>query len=110
RIADRTAAHPSTAVLCGNSEVQQQVAMLGLDLGMVRIPFYDGIGPALARDAGLDAVYVPGTPSGGPLPIRPDRGVTNYYGVGGSRYQLSDARTSGLRFSGAGQAIGQRPR
>ncbi|HEY7970578.1 MAG TPA: hypothetical protein VID95_11335 [Candidatus Limnocylindrales bacterium] len=100
RIADRTAGHPSTAVLCGNSEVQQQVAMLGLDLAMVRIPFYDEIAPAIARDAGLDAVYVPGTPSGGPLPIRPDRGVTNYYGVGGYRYELSDARTSGLRFAG----------
>ncbi len=99
-LAERLLAHPSTAVLCGNSEVQQQVAMLGLDLDLVRIPFYDETAPSIARAVGLDAVYVPGTPSGGDLPLRPDRGVTNYYGVGGYRFELSDARTSGLRFAG----------
>ena len=38
----RLAARPSTAVLCGNSEIEQQVAMLGLDMALARIPFFDG--------------------------------------------------------------------
>jgi beta-mannosidase len=99
RLAARLAGRPSTAVLCGNSEIEQQVAMLGLDMGLARIPFFDTVAPGIARAAGLDAVYVPSAPFGGDLPMRADRGVTNYYGVGGYRAPLSDARTSGVRFA-----------
>jgi beta-mannosidase len=98
-VAGRIAGRPSTAVLCGNSEVEQQVAMLGLDLGLARIPFFDETVPAIARAGGLDAVYVPSAPFGGALPMVPDRGVIGYYGVGGYRAPLSDARTSGVRFA-----------
>jgi beta-mannosidase len=49
--------------------------------------------------AGVDAVYVPSAPFGGDLPMRPDSGVTGYYGVGGYRAPLSDARTSGILFA-----------
>ena len=98
-LAGRLAGRPSTAVLCGNSEVEQQVAMLGLDLGLARIPFFDETVPAIARAAGLDAVYVPSAPFGGEVPMVPDRGVIGYYGVGGYRAPLSDARTSGVRFA-----------
>ena len=98
--AARLAGHPSVVVVCGSEEVHQQIAMLGLDLELVRIPFYDETVPAICRARGLDAIHVPSTPSGGPLPLRPDRGVTNYYGVGGYRGPLSDARTSGVRFAG----------
>jgi beta-mannosidase len=73
--------------------------MLGLDLDLLRIPFYHEVAPRLVGEAGLDAVYVPGAPSGGELPLRPDRGVSNYYAVGGYRAPLSDARTSGVRFA-----------
>nr|MBA2702188.1 glycoside hydrolase family 2 protein [Chloroflexota bacterium] len=86
-------------VLCGNSEVEQQVAMLGLDLGLARIPFFDQVVPGIARESGLDAIYVPSAPFGGDMPMQPDRGVTNYYGVGGYRGPLSDARTSGVLFA-----------
>ena len=98
-VAGRLAARPSTTVLSGNSEVHQQVAMLGLDLALLDLPFYRAIAPRIALDAGFDAVYVAGSPSGGELPLRPDRGVSNYYAVGGYRAPLSDARTSGVRFA-----------
>ncbi len=89
----------SLAVLCGNSEVEQQVAMLGLDPALGRIPFFDAIVPGLVEAAGIEVIYVPSAPFGGDLPIRPNRGVTNYYGVGGYRQPLSDARTSGVLFA-----------
>ncbi len=99
QLVDRLAARPSTAVLCGNSEVEQQVAMLGLDPSLGRDDFYAVTLPRIARAAGSDAVVVPSSPTGGDLPFRPDRGIANYYGVGGYRRPLSDARAAGVRFA-----------
>ncbi len=73
--------------------------MLGLDPALGREPFYREGLAAAANDADLDAVLVPSAPFGGDLPFRPDRGVANYYGVGGYRRPLSDARTAGVRFA-----------
>jgi beta-mannosidase len=98
-VLDGLAHRPSTAVVCGNSEVEQQVAMLGLDPGLGRDPFYAEVLPAAALAAGSDAVVIPSAPFGGDLPFRPGHGVANYYGVGGYRRPLSDARAAGVRFA-----------
>jgi beta-mannosidase len=98
-VLESLAQRPSTAVVCGNSEVEQQVAMLGLDPGLGRDPFYAEAVPAVAVAAGSDAVVIPSAPFGGDLPFRPDRGVANYYGVGGYRRPFSDVRAAGVRFA-----------
>jgi beta-mannosidase len=90
---------PSTAVFCGNSEIEQQVAMLGLSPDLGRDEFFASTLPAIVRAAGSDAVYVPSAPCGGDLPFRVDRGIANYYGVGAYLRPLEDARTSGVRFA-----------
>jgi beta-mannosidase len=99
------AARPSLAVVCGGSEVEQQVAMLGLD-------------PALARDnplAGLVAAqhlgvpYVPNAPCGGDPPFRPDTGIAHYFGVSGYRRPLSDVRLSRVRFAAECLALANVP-
>jgi beta-mannosidase len=93
------AGRPSLAVLCGSSEVAQQVAMLGLDPAIASGPLFGDLLPAMVRDAAVDAVYVPSTPWGGDVPFRPDGGVANYYGVGAYRRPLEDARRSSVRFA-----------
>ena len=98
-VLDRIGGRPSLAVLCGNSEIEQQVAMLGLDPGLGRGAFFAETLPSLAQAAGVDAIYIPSAPSGGDLPFRPDTGIANYYGVGAYRRPLSDARTSMVRFA-----------
>ena len=90
---------PSLVVLCGNSEVEQQVAMLGLDQALGRQEPFEELIPDLVRASGVDAAYVPSAPCGGALPFRPGVGVANYYGVGAYRRPLEDARRAGVRFA-----------
>jgi len=93
------AGRPSLAIVCGNSEVEQQVAMLGLDPEMGRGELFGRLLPQALARTGADAIYVPSTPSGGARPFLPGRGVANYYGVGGYRRPLVDARLAGVRFA-----------
>ena len=105
----RLAHRPSLAVLCGGSEVAQQVAMLGLDPALAEGPLYGEVLPQAVRDAEIQAPYVPSAPWGGDLPFRPDRGVANYYGVGGYMRPLSDARLAGVRFASESLALANVP-
>lgn len=106
---DRLGGRPSLAVLCGGSEVAQQVAMLGLDPDLADGPLYGELLPSVVAEAEVDAPYVPSAPWGGELPFRPDRGVANYYGVGGYRRPLSDARLAGVRFAAESLAFANVP-
>ena len=98
-VLERLAGRPSLAVLCGNSEVEQQVGMLGLDPEIGRGELFGELLPAAARAAGAGAVYLPSAPCGGQLPFRTDRGVANYFGVGAYLRPLTDARLAGVRFA-----------
>jgi beta-mannosidase len=93
------AGRPSLAVLCGNSEVFQQVAMLGLDPALARGELFDELLPEAVRASGADAIYVPSAPCGGELPFRTNAGVAHYFGVGGYRRPLQDARCAEVRFA-----------
>lgn len=90
---------PSTAVICGNSEVEQQAAMMGLGPEAGRGELFGELVPRLVEEADLDVPYVPSAPCGGALPFRPGSGIANYYGVGGYRRPLTDARLAGVRFA-----------
>ena len=103
------AGRPSLAVLCGNSEVEQQAAMFGVDPALGRGELFGALLPGLAREAGADVPYVPSAPCGGALPFHPGTGVANYFGVGGYRRPLSDARTAGVRFAAECLALANVP-
>ena len=98
-IVDDLSGRPSLAVVCGNSEIEQQVSMLGLDPALGRGDFFEKLAPGIVAASGADAIYVPSTPTGGALPFRPDHGIANYYGVGGYRRPLEDARRSSVQFA-----------
>lgn len=95
----RLHAHPCLAVLCGNSEAEQQAAMWGAARENWCSPLF---GETLAR---LSAELAPGTPywpssaHGGAFPHQANAGTTSYYGVGAYLRPLDDARRSGLKFA-----------
>jgi beta-mannosidase len=92
-------AHPSSAIVCGNSEVEQQAAMLGLPAE--RRPA-DAVAERLAgivEAASPSIVWLPSTPTGGTFPFQPAAGVSHYYGVGAYRRSFDDARRAQVRFA-----------
>lgn len=93
------AGRPSLAVVCGNSEVEQQAAMLGLDPYLGSDELFAATVPALVRAAGIDAAYVPSAPTGGALPFRTSSGVANYFGVGAYLRPLTDVRRAAVPFA-----------
>lgn len=99
----RVVGRPSLAVLCGNSEVEQQAAMFGVAvddlLPAARGELFGELLPRLAREAGADVPYVPSSPCGGDLPMHPGTGVDHAFAVGGYRRPLSDVRAAGVRFA-----------
>jgi beta-mannosidase len=90
---------PSVAVICGNSEVDQQAAMLGLSGEARSNRTGDERLTALAQEIVPGVVWMPSTPSGGTFPFQVNVGVSHYYGVGAYRRPLDDARRAGVRFA-----------
>lgn len=95
----RTQLNPALCLLCGNSEIEQQVSMLGQPQQLWRAPLFAEVLPALSLAARPDVPYVPSSPSGGVLPFHVDAGLSHYYGVGAYQRPLDDARRAGVRFT-----------
>lgn len=95
----RTALSPSLALLCGNSEVEQQAGMVGADPAIWRSTLFADRLPAIGREMRPDVPYWPSSPAGGVLPFQVDAGVAHYFGVGAYLQPVTDARRSGLRFA-----------
>ncbi len=95
----RVQSNACIAVLCGNSEIEQQSAMLGLTRDQWSNSFFAQTLPALCAEIKPDAVYWPSSPSGGVLPFQVDHAVSHYYGVGAYLRPLEDARRAGVRFT-----------
>src|SRR4051794_36941279 len=100
---------PSLAMLCGNSEVEQQAAMLGLDPELGCGELFGKLLPQALNAAGADVPYVSSSPTGGDLPFRNDVGIAHYFGVGGYRRPLEDVRRAHVKFASECLAIANQP-
>ncbi|MBM4250677.1 MAG: glycoside hydrolase family 2 protein [Deltaproteobacteria bacterium] len=94
-----TTLSPCITILCGNSDIEQQTAMLGLPRAMWRPSFFARELPALVKTIRPDAIYVPSSPSGGDLPFETDQSISHYYGVGAYLRPLMDARLASVKFA-----------
>src|SRR5579872_928232 len=95
----RTQLAACLTVLCGNSEVEQQAAMMGASREIWRSPLFSQTLPEACRQLRPDVPYWPSTPSGGPLPFSIDSGTAHYFGVGAYLRPLDDARRAEVRFA-----------
>ncbi|MDB4957472.1 MAG: beta-mannosidase [Myxococcales bacterium] len=95
----RLQARPCLAVVCGNSEVEQQAAMSGAPPERWSPPLFHEVIPARVEAMLAGVAYVPSSTHGGAFPHQPSAGVSSYYGVGAYMRPLEDARHSDVRFA-----------
>ena len=87
------------ALLCGNSEVEQQAAMWGAPRPLWRSQLFDETFARLSMEFIPHTPYWPSSTHGGSFPHQANEGTTSYYGVGAYLGPVSDVRRSGLKFA-----------
>lgn len=95
----RLSPHPCVAVWCGNSEVEQQAAMLGAPRELWRNDWFATSLLALCAEYAPEIPYVPSSPSGGALPFHVREGVSHYYGVGAYLRSPQELRRDDVKFT-----------
>ncbi len=91
--------HACVALLCGNSEVEQQAAMWGALRDAWQSPLFDETLARLCTEIMPDVPYWPSSAHGGSFPHQANHGTTSYYGVGAYLRPPDDARSSELKFA-----------
>lgn len=99
QILGRLAGRPSLAVLCGNSEVEQQAAMFGAARERWSPRLFHEVLAGAAAERCPDVPYWPSSAHGGAFPHEPRTGTTSYYGVGAYLRPVEDARRAEVRFA-----------
>lgn len=87
------------AVLCGNSEGEQQAAMWGSLREHWPHPLFHEHVAAAVRASLPSVAYWPSSTHGGDFPHQASGGTASYYGVGAYLRPLEDARRAEVRFA-----------
>jgi beta-mannosidase len=90
---------PCLTVLAGNSEVAQQASMMGLELNHLNNAIFNLHLPNIVRELAPNVPYVRSSPTADGIPFHSGNGPSHYYGVGGYRRSLEDARLFKGRFA-----------
>jgi len=91
--------HACVSVYCGNSEIEQQASMVGIDKKLWRNEFFASKLPKLCEVHHPDVPYVSSSPLDGVFPFSTDTGITHYYGVGAYFRPVSEVRKHNVKFT-----------
>jgi beta-mannosidase len=95
----RLAARPSLAIVCGNSEGEQQAAMWGAARERWAPALFHSILPEVVHGRAPGVAYVSSSAHGGAFPHVSNVGPSSYYGVGAYLRPLEDARRAEVVFA-----------
>ncbi len=93
----RLCARPCLALVCGNSEGEQQAAMGSAPVERWSPPLFHDSLASLVQSFGV--AYTPSSAHGGAFPHAANAGASSYYGVGAYLRPLEDARRAEVRFA-----------
>lgn len=95
----RLSQHACLTVYCGNSEVQQQASMVGIERPDWSNDFFDAQLPQLISKYSPGTPYFPSTPYGGALPFHISEGICHFYGVGAYKKSLLASGLQDVKFT-----------
>lgn len=95
----RLSGRPCLAVLCGNSEAEQQAAMGAAPHERWQQDLFYRVLPEVSAELAPDTCYWPSSAHGGAFPHQTDQGTVSYYGIGAYLRPLTDARRAAVRFA-----------
>ncbi|TQV74602.1 glycoside hydrolase family 2 protein [Aliikangiella marina] len=95
----RLSKNPSLVMFCGNSEIQQQIAMLGFSKEHQQIKFYDEELAKFIKENTRQVEYISSSPFGGTLPFHVNQSVSHYYGVGAYQCSIAELRQHDVKFT-----------
>ncbi len=95
----RLAWHACLAVICGNSDGEQQATLLGLHEAKRSQQFFSNTMQAWCADLFPSQKYIPSAPAFGPLPTHLSAGVSSFFGVGAYRRSVDDRCVEQVRFA-----------
>jgi beta-mannosidase len=95
----RLQGRPCLALLCGNSEVEQQAALWGAPREAGQPAFFTQVLAGLCAELAPGTAYWPSSAHGGAFAFQASAGSSSYYGVGAYLRPLDDARRAQLRFA-----------
>jgi len=91
--------HVCVTIYCGNSEIEQQAAMLGMPVDAWSNDFFKFQLAKLCEEHHPGIPYIPSAPSGGDFPFHTDTGVSHYYGVGAYKRAMNEVRQHDVKFT-----------
>ena len=87
------------AVICGNSDAEQQATLLGLHDEKRTQQLFTNTIHAWSRALFPSQTYIPSAPGFGPLPTHLSAGISSFFGVGAYRRSVDDRSVEQVRFA-----------
>lgn len=87
------------SVYCGNSEIEQQAAMLGIPETEWQNRLFSEVIPELCDQLQPKIPYITSTPTGNGLPFHTNNDITHYYGIGAYQRPISELRQHDVKFT-----------
>jgi len=99
QILNRLRKHSCISIYCGNSEIDQQISMLGLSTETLNNRLFSEVIPEHCARIHSEIPYITSTPIGGTLPFQTNKNLCHYYGIGAYQRPMSELRNHDVKFT-----------